>query len=440
HVFKAPNYDEIVDAPVEMGHLTIRNFTVGDATYALVIDRRDPKFPLQSTEDLLRRIIRHQVGMFGGAPFTHYEVHLHEGVGWGLEHLTSQTDAVPMRLIRDNGPGVFDSLFAHEFFHLWNVKRLRPKALGPFDYQAPCRTKHLWFSEGVTDYYADLTCRRTGLWNDRKWWESWGGEVNRLQGTRIRFDEPITTTSWLAFDRGYAAQIFGRGLDYYNKGKILGLLLDLVIREETGGARSLDDVMRALYAKYAYPKPGFDDDALVGEMSAAAGVDLKEFFRRYVEGTSELPYADVLAFVGVETRGVREPNPALAERLATAEGLEVVDGRFVFRDASVFGESEGLKDGDVLTKVEGVEAHTSEGRALGDLFAAVGGDHVYEIVVKRGVAEVPLTITLPLAGRRTFRRDAKASDDAKAAYDAWLADPYTEKVPPGETKDTLGLE
>src|SRR5204863_695918 len=122
--FTAPDYDTIADAPVELGHLTIHKFKVGDAVYSIVLDFRDRRFALPSLEAMLRRIIRYQVGMWGGkAPYSAYEFHVHDGPGFGLEHLTSTTLALDTTELRMQGPGVIDSLCAHEYFHLWNVKR-----------------------------------------------------------------------------------------------------------------------------------------------------------------------------------------------------------------------------------------------------------------------------------------------------------------------------
>lgn len=440
--FRAPNYDEIVDAPVELGHLTVRNFTVGGVPYAIVLDRRDSEFPLTSLEDLCRRAVRHQVGMFGGkAPWPRYEFHFHEGMGWGLEHLTSQSNGVPIGMMKAAGVGIFDGLIAHETFHAWNVKRIRPQVLGPFDYTGPNRTKHLWFSEGVTDYYADLTCRRTGLWDDEKFLSTLRGEVQKLQRNRARLFEPISETSLLAFDRGYAAQLTGAGLDYYNKGKLLGLLLDLTIRRETKGARSLDDVMRALMDKYGYPKPGFAEDALVAEFSTVAGSDLRPFFARYVEGCAELPYGDVLAFVGVEAAAQGEVNRAAAARLVAEGGVSVEGGKIVLKKVGPFGAAYGLKDGDVLAKVNGAApaADGDPADVLERAFEPKEKSATFAVVVLRDGKEASLAVELPRGGRFVLRRAKDASAAAKAAYDAWLADPYTALVEPGESGKTEGL-
>ncbi len=294
-VYTAPDYDTLADATVEMGKLRIHTFTVGGIRYTLTLDRDDPKFPMESVENLLRPIIRHSIGMMGGtAPFERYSFQMHEGPGYGLEHLSSCTIAVPYFLLRQ-APGQFDTLFAHEFFHLWNVKRLRPKVLGPFDYTGPCRTKHLWFSEGVTDYYADLICWRTGITKDEVFRQNLLGEIRRLQSNPQRLKESVAAASMSAFDRGYSGL---STLDYYNKGKLVGLCLDLHIRRETSNRKSLDDVMRDLHAAYGLPKAGFGEDELFGAISKSAGVDVAPQLSKWVDGMDELPLIEMLATVG----------------------------------------------------------------------------------------------------------------------------------------------
>lgn len=329
--YTAPDYDTLADAPVEMGTLRIHTFTVGGVPYTLTLDRDDPKFPMESVENLLRPIIRHSVGMMGGkAPFERYSFQMHEGPGYGLEHLSSCTIAVPYFLLKQ-APGQFDTLFAHEFFHLWNVKRLRPKVLGPFDYTGPCRTRHLWFSEGVTDYYADLVCWRTGITKDDVFRENLLGEIRRLQSNPQRLKESVGAASASAFDRGYSGL---STLDYYNKGKLVGLCLDLHIRRTTGNARSLDDVMRDLIATYGLPKPGFEEDALFPAISKSAGFDVGPELAKWVDGTDELPLAEMLSTVGwtLEKRAPESANPSESRRRRAREQWTLTPMRVTTRE------------------------------------------------------------------------------------------------------------
>jgi predicted metalloprotease with PDZ domain len=439
HHFLAPDYDTIVDAPVELGHLTVHRFVVGGVTYTITLDFRDPKFPLQSLENLLRRIIRYQVGFWGGkAPYAEYQFQFHDGPGFGLEHLSSTTIAVPRYLLRMQGPGVFDSLYAHEYFHLWNVKRLRPRQLGPFDYTQPVRTKALWFSEGVTDYYADVTCWRAGIWNDGKYLETMRGEIERLQSTPRRLKESVEAASWATFDRGYAAIETEHHLDYYNKGKLLGLCLDLLIRERTGGGKTLDDVMRGLYAKYALPKPGFEDDALAKEFSEIAGFDLVPFFDKYVRGIEELPFTELFATIGVRcTSGAPDRKGVLGWWRRSR--LAIVGGELVVQEPCEPLAQLGLQAGDCVLAVN--DAALPSASKPQDLFGALVPKDAGAAVlrVRRGQEIKTVTAPFPPLRRWDLEQVHDPSPAQRKRFDEYKADRYSALVENGPTLETIGL-
>jgi predicted metalloprotease with PDZ domain len=439
HQFLAPDYDTIVDAPVELGHLTVHRFVVGGTPHSIVLDFRDRKFALQSLEALLRRIIRYQVGMWGGKPpYAEYQFQFHDGPGFGLEHLSSTTIAVPHFLLRMQGPGVFDSLYAHEYFHLWNVKRLRPKQLGPFDYTQPVRTKALWLSEGITDYYADITCWRTGIWSDGKFLETMRGEIERLQSTPRRLVESVEGSSWAAFDRGYAAIQTEEQVDYYNKGKLIGLCLDLVIRERSGGARSLDDVMRALYAKYALPKPGFDEDGLPKEFSEIAGFDLAPFFESYVSGVAELPFEQVFATIGVRcTSGA--PDRKGVTGWWRRSKLAVVDGLLLVVAPGDRLAELGLKAGDYVTAVNDVKLPAAEKPSdlYGHLVPKDAGAAILKVV--SGAESRTVTVPFPPLRRWDLERTHDPTPAQRKRFEEFKEDRYSKLVENGPTLETIGL-
>jgi predicted metalloprotease with PDZ domain len=437
--FTAPDYDTIVDAPVELGHLTVHRFQVGGATYSIVLDFRDRRFALLSLEALLRRIIRYEVGMWGGkAPYAEYQFHIHDGPGFGLEHLTSTTIAVPTFMLRGHGPGLFDSLFAHEYFHLWNVKRLRPKQLGPFDYTQPVRTKALWLCEGITDYYADIACWRTKVWNDGKFLASMRGDIQRLHSTPSRLVESVEASSWAAFDRGYAGIGTEEHVDYYNKGKLVGLCLDLLIRERTQGQRTLDDVMRGLYEKYALPKPGFDDDALAQDFSELAGFDLKPFFDRYVSGVAELPFGEVLATIGVRC------TPGEVDRKAPIEwwqrsGLSIVTGELIVREPCGALMDLGLAAGDCVVAVNDVPL--PKVAKVGDVMTLLVPPNAAAAIlrVRRGQGTTTVTLPFPMEHPWDLEQIHDPTAAQRARFEQYRADRYSALVPDGPTLDTVGV-
>ncbi len=440
--FSAPDYDTFADAPIEIGLLTVHRFTVGDATYSIVFDRRDKSLKLRSLEELLRRLIRHYVGMFGGkAPYAEYQFQIHEGPGYGLEHLSSTTIGVPLAMLRLS-PGIFDSLFAHEYFHLWNVKRIRPKVLGPFDYTQPVRTKALWLSEGVTDYYADFGCWRTGIWNDTKFLETIAGEIQKLQSTPARRTESVEDASHSAFDRGYGDFGSMRVVDYYNKGKLIGLCLDLLIRDKTDGKKTLDDVMRFLLAKYGLPKPGFEEDALPKDFQEATGVDLSAFFKDCVSGTAELPYAQVFETVGIDYAG-GGADPAKSRRWIERSKAEW-DGDAI-RLTEVYSRLKraGLEVDDRIVEIDGAKPLRAESRpdAPSPLLALLPkpGEDATTVTVLRKSAKVVVRIAWPTSEEMSLTKSGKPTPKQVERFKQWKSDPYTDLVAPGETLDTVGV-
>ena len=232
--------------------------------------------------------------MFRGAPFKHYTYIIHLAVGdfsGGLEHRASTVIAVP-----DSTNLRLAELATHENFHSWNVKQIRPKALGPFDYTKQVRTANLRFAEGVTDYYAYLMMYRSGE-RDSAWLlQEFGQQIADLQNGATRKSLTLEECSKQTWEHG------GFGVDdlsYYTKGLVVGFIFDAAIRDATGGQRSLDDVLRLLYSRHRLPNPGYDEDALREAINEVAGTDLSSLYNRMVRSTDELPY-EVLQKIGLK--------------------------------------------------------------------------------------------------------------------------------------------
>jgi predicted metalloprotease with PDZ domain len=299
YLLYAPNYDVFIDAPVEMSQFEERNFIIGKATFSVVM-HGSLDFDVDGFVNMVKKICAYQIELMNDVPFTKYVFlyHLNPGFGGGgLEHLNSTTISLSAPMLKENVIAGA-SVTAHEFFHLWNVKRIRPKVLGPFDYSQPVRTKALWFSEGVTSYYADLTQVRTGLVTPEQFLDMQAHQIRVLQSNPDRLKTSAEQASWEIWDRGYGSS----GVNYYNKGQLLGLLLDLRLRHETGNAKSLDDLFRYLNQNYAKLDKGFDEEELPKIASKIAGKDLSDFFMKYVAGVEELPCQEYLAWAGIETR------------------------------------------------------------------------------------------------------------------------------------------
>lgn len=308
--FLAPDYDTLADSPVVMADaqgMTVTAFQQDGVDYRVVLFRHpDQERNLPELLSTLQKVSHAEAMLMGGMPTTKYAFLFDvDGFAAGLEHLNSFRIGLPGNL-----PQKWAAPFiAHEFFHLWNVKRIRPEVLGPFDYIHPPHTRNLWFAEGVTEYYAQLCTQRAGLTTTDGYLAHYRNAIRALQRNPARGIVTADEASLKVWDtpdsQGFA------GLSYYEKGELIGLCLDLKIRAVTGGKRSLDDVMRLLMKRHNPPLPGYGEDELRDIVSEVAGKDLSDFYNLLARSTKEMPFADCLApfGLGVDLRPLATETP-----------------------------------------------------------------------------------------------------------------------------------
>ena len=320
NTFRAENFDVLYDSPFEVSNFKTLVFNVKGVPHRIVIDGEGNYDPERMRRDV-QKIVETQVELMGGEiPYRDYTfiLHLRANAGGGLEHANSTslgyprfgftirtgdraTSASPTAGEQTRDYRGFLSLVSHEFFHLWNVKRIRPDALGPFDYTKENYTKLLWVAEGITDYYADLTLRRAGLITDSEFIGATARAIQSLQDTPGRLVQSVEESSfdtWVKFYRPDENTINSQ-VSYYDKGAILGLLLDLEIRKRSKGAKSLDDVLRALYVEFFKQNRNYTPADFQKLAETAAGGSLEGFFAKYVRGKDELDYNAALEAVGL---------------------------------------------------------------------------------------------------------------------------------------------
>lgn len=297
--FYAQTYDFLADCPVKLGVFQTFAFESHGKPIRVIVDGPgDVEFDSDAWVANIKKICDCQGDLFGGMPFEHYTFLYTAspgGEGGGLEHLTSTAIGVRTRDLRNSATAKM-STTAHEFFHVWNVKRLRPVELGPFDYSRPNRTTGLWLMEGVTSYYTEVTLARTGITSEEAFWRAMARQIGGFEGNPARHHLSSGDSSYRAWD----SVAFDRNFSYYNSGLVMGLLLDLEIRARTENRRSLDDAMRALFGYCQTLGRGLTEAEITDVFSQVAGSDLTPFFDRHVHGTVVPPYADILAHAGVE--------------------------------------------------------------------------------------------------------------------------------------------
>ena len=378
-VYWAPSYDVLIDSPVLVGQFALHHFIAGGVPHRAAVDLgggTTPAYDAAAFTEMLRRVTEGAIAIFGSVPYKDY-TYLFSGIGGGLEHLNSTTIGIdPARMARD--PWYRSETTAHEFFHTWNVKRIRPAELGPFDYTRPVRSLGLWLSEGVTDYYADLILVRSGLDSVPEFVDKLGDAIGRHRNNPGRLTISPERSSWTTWDGPEVND--GRNISYYLQGQLLGFLLDLTIRDSTDNRRSLDDVMRYLFDHYAGAR-GFSSDDVLNAMLASTGLDLQVFYERYIRGTAEIPWNDVLRAAGwrIDFTPTRVPDRRLSATNPTVQG-----GRppAVITAGSAAAKA-GLRSGDELVELNS-RGLTTAGEVTAAMQALRAGDTVLVRVLRQG--------------------------------------------------------
>jgi len=343
--FTASSYDALVDAPTEAGKFEQFAFDSLGAHFRVVADGTN--WNKSHLETFLRRITEYELRLMNGAPFQRYTFFFHidpsaDINGGGMEHSYSTA-------IASSSTEGAAAIAAHEFFHAWNVKRIRPQALEPVDFTKEQYTRALWFAEGVTSTYAAFTLERSGLWSKDQFYADLGRQIETLESRPARKWQSVEESSvdtWLEKYEGYNRP--ERSISYYNKGQILGVLLDLSIRDATDNHRCLDDVLRRMNVKYAQQGRFYNDsDDIRAAVQEVAGVNYEDFFRRYVAGTDDLPYESFLSAAGLELK-------AAAAKTAGVGFVPAMSGKVLKVSALQSGgaaEQAGLQNGDIILAV-----------------------------------------------------------------------------------------
>ena len=430
-----PNWDVMIDTPTEIApDWTKDTFEVDGKKYHVVVHSfgaEGDKRPALVKD--IEKIVRAENAMWGPPEFSEYTFLIHYAAddrsGDGMEHLTSTQIIEPGAL---GEPGMYDSTLStvsHEFFHVWNVKRLRPEELGPWDFTRPLRTRGLWVAEGFTNYYGHVMLRRAGIWSDKKFFETEAQTVTRIesaQGSRLMSAEESSMSAPFLDDAPHAqlTNLHNTAISYYPKGELIGMVMDLLVRGRTKGRLSLDDVMRRMYdefylkssnSSYYLRGRGYQTEDLERVVSQVSGNDFTDFFKRYVRSVEVLPYEEAFSYVGlrlVKTQA-KEPFDAglsigFEDRAAIIENV---------RNGSP-AEDAGLSAGDEIVSLAGREVTKTW---LKTLARYKQGDSV-PITVKRDRRTIKTNILLKEPERFEYRieEDPSATTEQQALRNAWL--------------------
>ena len=423
--YRADDFDTLVDSPIVAGNPVVHEFTVAGTPHYLVNVGGDDVWDGPRSAKDVETLARQYLAFWGFLPYDRYVfLNLITEAGGGLEHRSSTTMMTSRWSTRSRSGYVgWLGLVAHEYFHAWNVKRLRPVELGPFDYEREVYTTGLWMAEGVTSYYADLLLARAGLTTRDEFLRSTSAVIRQVQTTPGRLVQPVDAASYDAWIKSYRPDenSINTSVSYYTKGQVIGLLLDARVRAATGGARSLDDVMRLAYERFAGDR-GFSSDEMVATAGEVAGVDLTGWFATALSTTDELDYDELLQWFGLR---FRPPQPRTDGNGPTPGwlglGTRTVDGRLLVtqvrrdtpgHEAGVNVEDEILALDDYRVPPDGLNARLARYRA---------GDRISLLVARRDRL-VQLEITLgaePLDGW-TLQIDPNATPVQAGRLSGWL--------------------
>ena len=343
--FTFEDYDQLVDCPIEIGNQQEFDFMAAGIRHRVAMYGEANYNVVQLQQDMAK-VVQAATDVFGSNPNKDYLFIIHnvtDGQG-GLEHKNSCVLSVNRWSYAGSNYTGFINLVAHEYFHLWNVKRIRPIELGPFNYDQECYTSLLWVMEGITSYYDELLLRRAGFYTKEEFLSKMQSQVNYVEGSPGSRVQPVAHASFDAWIKAYRPNENSSNttMTYYSRGAVLGAVLDAYLIQKSNKKRSLDGFMQLLYNKYALElKRGFTEAEFEQELSNYCGEDMHAFFANYVNGTQIIPYQKYLEPMGLTVKDVTSSQTSIG---ATFDGNEVVKVKAVRRGSAA--EEAGLSVGD----------------------------------------------------------------------------------------------
>ena len=408
---EANSYDTLADEPIEIGRF--EEFELPGLAPRVSVVVHGKGWNKGKVEQDLKRICQYELKLMGGAPYEHYIFLLHIGRGFGgggMEHANSTAISV-------SSDEFLAGVAAHEFFHLWNVKRIRPATLEPVDFTKEQYTRALWFAEGVTSTYGSYTLLRSGIWDKERFYADLGQQITELEdrpANRWQSAEQSSLDAWFEKYPLYNGPDYS--VSYYTKGQVLGDLLDIAIRDRTDNAKSLDDVFRAMNVDFAKATKTYRDSLDVRlEAEKIAGGSFEDFFRDYVAAAKPLPYALVLSSAGLELRTLEHKRATLGFVVERDPA-----GGFVVRsvDANSPAAQAGLRAGDALLSWNGSEVP----RFLSRWVRERQPGETMKARVRRDDKELTVEFKLGEAREVVYQvsEDARANEKAKRIRDGLL--------------------
>jgi predicted metalloprotease with PDZ domain len=432
--FVAPNYDVLVDSPIETGIHEFYTSQVDGKEIDVAIWGRGNYDSKKMVQDL-DKIVAQTAKLYGGKyPFQHrylFIVHATDGIGGATEHLNSTVIQIPRWRFHEHKDYLrFLNTAAHEFFHTWNVKAYRPKEMVPYDYQHENYNPLLWVAEGNTSYFEELITLRAGLQKRDEFLEAFAKTIDDYRHTPGRFEQSASASSfdeWIA--GGGSDRARNASVNIYNKGQLLGLAMDLELRRQTRGAKGLEDVHRILYEQHSVAQGGYDAADIRAALKQVSGQDWSAWWSQYVDGTAEIPFESLLKNVGLEYL-IDVPKDA-DDKQEWWAGWRVREGS----DPAVVTEVErdspawkaGVVPGDVLLAVNGIRVSAKD---LSDkLLLAKDAPFKVHLFRRDELRELEVSPILQPKGKAKLKALDKPSGAQETLNAAWLGLPWPKDSP-----------
>ena len=420
--FTARDYDRLADCPMFIGHQKDHPFTAGGKPHVLSVLGEGKYDPEKLIGDVTA-IVEAAKEFWGDLPYERYVFMLHlwsEG-GGGTEHINSTI--IQMRTFSfssSRGREGFRGVVSHEFFHTWNVKRIRPSGISPYDYTRENYAREYWIAEGTTSYYTPAILRRAGLRSSGRALGMLGRVIKSERerpGNRIQSLSESSFDAWIKFWRDHP-QSYNAETSYYEKGSIVSLMLDLTIRHNSKNQYSLDDVMRALYKRFPWDGTGYTVENFQKICEEYCGISLDAFFNDYVNGTAPLPWETVLGYAGLEVQAQKsEPSPWLGVMTRDRNGKSVVTG--VIAGSPAYDG--GLNADDELLALNGIRVRSSD---LSQRISEMSVGDTAQIVVFRhdGLRTFAIPLGPQPVPNYTVTPVNEPNDLQKEIYKEWLGE------------------
>jgi len=413
--FTFENYDQLVDCPMEIGNQEIFEFSAVGVLHTVAM-YGDANYNVEQLKKDMPKIVEAETAVIGKNPNKTYTFIVHnvvDGQG-GLEHMNSTVLSVNRWTYAGKQYVDFLNLVAHEYFHLWNVKRIRPIELGPFNYDEENYTTLLWVMEGFTSYYDELILRRTGFYTEEEFLAKLQSSINYVEGSPGSRVQPVAHASFDAWVKAYRPNenSSNTSMTYYSRGAVLASVIDAMIVADSDGKKCLDHFMQQLYTTYYEGlKRGFSEAEFKAELSKFVGKNMDDFFAKYVDGTEIIPYKDFYGPVGLNVQDITSNNPSFGANVRE-EGGKVIVKSVRFGSSA---EEAGISVGD---EIVGCNAYRVDQSMFEGMMSGMGNMETCDLLIAREEKLFSVHVTIRPYKKPQFLLTKSTSNEKRLHY--WL--------------------